>query len=373
MTGGNKSEIPPLPDGPSAVITHTAGPVYVLRGEVTIPAFPGERLRPGDIVKVTEGAVAQVQLADKGSALLGGDTLVRFLKLTGADQQLDLRTEILTGSLSYKVEKLDESESIIIEADGTEYEIRGTEFVIRKQADGTVLIVGDGEVRVIGHVEDGETIVGPGEQLVVNREEAPGVVEDMSDENRIIFDESRTLPPMPFGYIGSPEPVLVEINTHPADAQIYIDGLRTGTGRFSSLLPKGTVITVRIRRRGFNDYAFELTADSDTLLDIALDPSSVEETLEEAKAENPLLNRLRADYERRLADLRSSFSDESSRSAEAGAQAAEERVRREQEAMAQLEIEKARGDVLETELTDSKAENQKLMDLIQQIQDLTDD
>lgn len=373
LTGGSPDKVPALPDGPSAVITHIAGPVYVLRGSESIPAFPGERLEPGDIVKVTEGAVAQVQLADKGSALLGSDTLVRFLKLTGADQKLELRTEILTGSLSYKVEKLDETESIVIESDGTEYEIRGTEFVIRKQADGTVLIVGDGEVRVMGHVEGGVAMVGPGKQLYVAPEQAPGTVEDMTEENRLVLEESTPLPAMPYGYPGAPEPVLVEINADPPDAQIYIDGLKTGTGRFRSLLPKGTIIDVRIRRRGFDDYAFELSADSDTLIDIELKPSGLEDTLEEAQEESPLLARLRADYDRRLADLRSSFADASSRSAEADAEATAERRRREQEAMAQLEIEKARSDVLETELTDAQAENQKLRDLIRQIQDLTDD
>ena len=355
------------------MITHIAGPVFVLRGEETIPAFPGERLEPGDIVKVTEGAVAQVQLADKGSALLGSNTLVRILRLTGADQQLDMRTEILTGSLSYRVEKLDESESIVIEVDGTEYEIKGTEFVIRKQSDGTVLIVGDGKVRVLGHVSDGETMVGPGEQLTVNPDEAPGMVVPMTDENRRLLEESAPLPAMPFGFTGAPEPVLVEINVHPADAQIYIDGLKTGVGRFRSLLPRDTVIDVLIRRRGFDDYAMKLTAESDTLLDISLVPSGIEETLDESREENPLLARLRADYEKRLAELRSSFADESSRNDEAEAAAAAERRRREEEVLAQLEIEKARGDILETELTESRAEIRKLRDLLQQIGELAED
>lgn len=377
ITEPGAEKTPPLPEKQTAVITHIAGPVFVIRNNVTIPAYPGEQLQPGDIVKVTEGAVAQVQLADKGSALLGSDTLVRFMKLTGADQKLDLRTEILTGSLSYKVEKLDDSENIVIEADGTEYEIRGTEFVIEKYEEGTILIVGEGAVQVTGRVQGGTVSVGPDEQLVIEDDEIAAEVEIISEENRVRLASSAPMPAMPFGYRDSPTPVLVEIVTYPADSDIYIDGLKTGTGKFHGLLPEGTVIDVRVRRRGFNDYAFKLTANSDQYLEINLVPSNLAETIAEEKPENPQLARLRSDYEQRLSDLQSSFNDrdsqDSAAKAEEQARIARERAEREAFLSAQLELEKTRGTVLETELADSRSENEKLRQLIQQIQELTED
>jgi hypothetical protein len=370
-------EAPPLPAKQTAVITHISGPVYVIRNNETIPAFPGEELQPGDIVKVTEGAVAQVQLADKGSALLGSDTLVRFMKLTGADQKLDLRTEILTGSLSYKVEKLDDSENITIEADGTEYEVRGTEFVIEKNEDGTVLVVGEGKVQVTGKVDGGEVSVGPDEQLVIREGEDPAKVEEINEENRIRLASAAHLPAMPFGFEDAPNPVLVEIVTDPPDSDIYIDGLKTGIGRFRGLLPEGTVIDIRVRRRGFSDYSFELYANSDQYIEIQLEPSDLVETLAQKKPENPQLERLRTDYEQRLTEMQLSFADRSNLDAEAKAeeQTRIARVRAEREAQlaAELELVKARGTVLQTELADSRSENQKLKELIQQIQELTDD
>lgn len=377
ITEPGAEKAPPLPEKQTAVITHIAGLVYVIRGDETIPAYPGEQLQPGDIVKVTEGAVAQVQLADKGSALLGSDTLVRFMKLTGADQKLDLRTEILTGSLSYRVEKLDDSESIIIEADGTEYEVRGTEFVIEKYENGTILIVGEGAVQVSGNVSGGTVSVGPDEQLVIEEDELAAEVEIISEENRIRLASSAPMPAMPFGYKDAPTPMLVEIVTNPADSDIYIDGLKTGTGKFHSLLPEGTVIDIRIRRRGFNDYTFELTADSDQYLEIDLIPSNLDETIAQEKPENPQLARLRSDYERKLTELQSSFNNRSDQNAEAiaeeQARIARERAEREALLAARLELEKARGTELETELADSRSENEKLRELIQQIQELTED
>ncbi|MCK5250572.1 MAG: FecR domain-containing protein [Spirochaetaceae bacterium] len=383
LTKPKAAEAPPLPKRQTAVITHVAGPVYVIRGDETLPAYPGEELQPGDIVKVTEGAVAQVQLADKGSALLGSDTLVRFMKLTGADHKLDLRTEILTGSLSYKVKKLDDSENIVIEVDGTEYEVRGTEFVIEKSKDGTILIVGEGEVQVTGDVEGGKVFVGPDEQLVIRKGEEGARVEETSEENRIRLSSAAPMPAMPFGYEDAPMAMLVEIITYPPDSDIYIDGLKTGKGEFHGLLPEGTTIDIRIRRRGFKDYSFKLTANSDQYIEIHLVPSGLEETLAEKLPENPNLARLRADYERRLAELNRSFTDQSNlddearalidrENAQREAEIAQDRARREADLLAQLEIEKARGSVLETELADSRSANEKLKDLIQQIQELTE-
>jgi len=372
LTDNPVTKAPSLPEGQSAVITHIAGPVYVIRGDETIPAFPGEILQAGDIVKVTEGAVAQVQFANKGSALLGSDTLVRFMRLTGADQKLELRTEILTGSLSYKVEKLDDSESIVIEADGTEYEVRGTEFVILKSADGTLLLVGEGNVAVTGAVEGGRVSVGPEQQLDVRPDAPPARVARLSDTNRARLASAAPLPAMPFGYAEAPKPILVEIVVNPPDSDIYIDGLKTGTGRFRSLLPEDSVIDVRVRRRGFEDKAFELTADSDTYLEIDLIPFGVEETLAEEPEEQPLLERLKEDYERRLAELKSTFADQASLADESNREAARIAARN-AEIQAQLEMEKTRGDILETELAGSEAENQKLKDLIDQIQELTED
>jgi ferric-dicitrate binding protein FerR (iron transport regulator) len=355
------------------VITHIAGAVFVIRGDLTVPAFPGERLEPGDIVKVTEGALAQVQLADRGSALLGSDTLVRFLKLTGADQQLELRTEILTGSLSYRVEKLDDSERIVIEADGTEYEVRGTEFVIEKLADGTLLVVGAGTVAVRGNVSTGSVTVGPDEELVVIAGGEPGQVRSITAENRERLEAAAPLPAMPFGFMDAPKPVRVEISAEPPDSDIYIDGLRTGTGRFRGLLPEGTLISVRVRRRGFSDYAFEMKADSDQFIEVQLVPLDLEETLSEEKPVNPMLERLRTDYEQRLAELSRSFAEQGSLSAEEQARFAAERAQREADLRAAAELERARAKILETELIDSRAQNEQLKDLIRQIQELTEE
>lgn len=361
---------PDLPSDPAAVITHIAGPVFVIRGTETLNAEPGERLRPGDVVKVTEGAVAQVQMADRGSALLAGDTLARFMRLTGADRRLEMRTEILTGSLSYSVRRLGESESLIIEVDDAEYEVRGTEFLIVKGAESTVLAVSEGTVAARGRkIGDGEAEVGANEQLVIFSDAEPAEPEALTEENRALLDASRPLPAIPFGYPEAPEAVLIEIITVPPDADIYIDGLKTGSGRFRGLLPGNTVINVRARRRGFIDSSFQVTADADRSITVELKPADIEGTLEEAERPDPLLARLRADYERRIADLLSRFSDRENERFAAERALLEAAAA---ESAAALEIERAQGEILRDELDSSRAENERLRDTIRRIQELTE-
>lgn len=361
---------PDLPSDPAAVITHIAGPVFVIRGAETLNAEPGERLRPGDVVKVTEGAVAQVQMADRGSALLGGDTLARFMRLTGADRRLEMRTEILTGSLSYSVRRLGKSESFIIEVDDAEYEVRGTEFLIVKGAESTVLAVSEGTVAARGRkIGDGEAEVGANQQLVIFSDAEPAEPEALTEENRALLDASRPLPAIPFGYPEAPEAVLIEIITVPPDADIYIDGLKTGSGRFRGLLPGNTVINVRARRRGFIDSSFQVTADADRSITVELKPADIERTLEEAERPDPLLARLRADYERRIADLLSRFADRENERFAAERALLEAAAA---ESAAALEIQRAQGEMLRGELDSSRAENERLRDTIRRIQELTE-
>ena len=365
---------PDLPSEPTAVITHIAGPVFVIREDEILNAEPAERLHPGDVIKVTEGAAAQVQIADKGSALLGGDTLVRFMRLIGAERRLELRTEILTGSLSYMVEQLDGDDSIIIEVDDTEYEVRGTDFIIVKGEQSTLLAVSEGTVTARGRGIGGETAVEANEQLIILDEGTGAEPEALSGENRALLEASLPLPAIPFGFREAPEPVLIEIITAPPDADIYIDGLKTGSGRFRGLLPENTVINVRARRRGFRDSSIQVTADSNQSITLELTPADIEETLGEAAAPNRLLARLRADYERSIAELLRRFADRDGEARE-NARLAAERALLEAAAAensAALEIERGQSEILREELDSSQAENERLRDLIRQIQELTD-
>jgi len=366
-TGNTETpETAEIPAEAGAAITYISGYVYIIRGTDTIQAAVGEVLQDNDVLKVTEGSYAQVQFSDRGSARLGGNTLVKFLKLTGSDKKLDVRTEILTGSLSYKVKKLETDESVIIIADGTEYKVKGTEFIIRKEEEQTLLVVGDGSVLVKSSSGKNQFSVGPEEQLNIVRGSDKAAPEKATEENLKVLKEAAPLPEINFENNAEIKQVTVEITTVPPDAEIYIDGLKTGTGIFSGIIPQGTLLDVRIRRRGFKDYSFSIDADKNQYIKIPLVPAGIDETLNEKKEPDPALKHLREEYERKLLEIRSKYENESSSYTEELERVKAEREKREAEINRQLEAQEQKNKKLEQE-------NSKLKELITQIQELTED
>lgn len=380
---------PALPDGPAAVITHLAGPVFLIRGEEIRPAVAGDRLAPGDIVKVTDGAVAQVQLADRGTAKIGSDTLVRFRQIAGADVGWEVRTEILTGSLSYRVDKLGDDDTMTIEADGTVYEVRGTEFYIEKRDGGTLLAVKEGTVSVAGDAVGGSTSVTAGEELRVDPLSGiPANPVPIGPEATAKIQEGAPMPAIPFP-TAAPM-VQVVLVTEPADAIIYLDGLRTGVGTFRGLFLEGTELRIRVRRRGFRDADVVVTADRDIRQVITLLPTDLEETLAEQPKKNPLLEHLREDYEKRLLDLRMGFESRYREETEDRLELAEEKSRLEDEVAAEralreaeiaalsaesaeaLNEEKARTAQMEDALVKSRREVSRLKELLIQIREISE-
>jgi hypothetical protein len=380
---------PTLPEGPAAVITHLAGPVFLIRGEEVRPAVTGDRLEPGDIVKVTDGAVAQVQLADRGTAKIGSDTLVRFRQIAGADVGWEVRTEILTGSLSYRVDKLGDDDTMIIEADGTLYEVRGTEFYIEKRDGSTLLAVKEGTVSVAGDTVGGTASVTAGEELRVDPlSSVPAAPAPMGPEAATKIQEGAPMPAIPFP-TAAPM-VQVVLVTEPADAIIYLDGLKTGVGTFRGLFVEGTELRIRVRRRGFRDADVVVKADRDISQVITLLPSDLEESLAEPRPKNPLLEQLREDYEKRLLDLRLGFESRYREDTEDRLELAEEKSRLEDEIAAEralreaeiaalsaesaeaLNEEKARTAEVEGELESSRREISRLQELLTQIREISE-
>ena len=359
------TETAEIPAEAGAAITYISGYVYILRDGDTIQAASGDVLEDNDVLKVTEGSYAQVQFSDRGSARLGEDTLVKFLKLTGSDKKLDVRTEILTGSLSYKVKKLNSDESIIIIADGTEYKVKGTEFLIRKEEEQTLLVVEEGSVLVKSSSGKNEFHVGPKEQLNVVRGSDITAPEKATEENLKVLKEASPLPEINFLNSEKIKQITVEITTIPPDAEIYIDGLKTGKGIFSGIIPQGTLLDVRIRKRGFKDYSFSVNADKNQYIKIPLVPAGINETLNEKKEQDPALKHLREEYERKLLEIRSKYENENSSYTEELERVKAEREKREAEINRQLETQEQKNKELEQE-------NSKLKELITQIQELAE-
>ena len=361
-------KIRPAEEG-EAVITRISGEVYIIRSEEMISPLPGDRVWEGDIIKVVDDSLCQVSFAGTASLKIRSNTLVKIRKLLSGNKDADIRTELLTGSMIYKVEELMNSENLQILTQERIYRVEGTEFMVQALPGGrTVVSVLDGKVAVLSLDENQQETflksLEPREKLELNKDESgiPEVQAVTSKDEEVFLMES-------------PDDVAVEredlvylqIISRPAGAQIYINGRLNGYSEVSGLFLPDTELTVLLRKRGYEDELFHLLPGElkDPRLVVEMQPLGLEETLNEEEARNnadPIVEEMRLRYENDLAELRSSFTRKLTE-----AQEQSESLKKSETFLIQENIS------LETELTESRDEARKLRELIKQIQELADD
>ena len=218
-------KIKPAEEG-EAVITRISGEVFIIRAEEMITPLPGDRIREGDIIKVVDDSVCQVSFAGTASLKIRSNTLVKIRKLLSGNKDADIRTELLTGSMIYKVEELTNSENLQILAQERIYRVEGTEFMVQALPGGrTVVSVLDGKVAVLA-LDDNqqETLLKslkPMEKLELHKDESEiPEIQDVTLKDEEVF---RSESPDDIA-VEREDLVYLQILSSPAGAQIYING-----------------------------------------------------------------------------------------------------------------------------------------------------
>ena len=89
----------------------------------------------------------QIQFSDRGTAGLDSNTVMLMKKLVNAQKDMQIRTEVLMGSMLYRVNRLSENDEFQVESEGVLYDVKGTDFLVMRAADGVLLAVHEGTVR----------------------------------------------------------------------------------------------------------------------------------------------------------------------------------------------------------------------------------
>ncbi len=361
-------KIRPAEEG-EAVITRISGEVYIIRAEKMIIPLPGDRVQEGDIIKVVDDSLCQVSFAGTASLKIRSNTLVKIRKLLSGNKDADIRTELLTGSMIYKVEELMNSENLQILAQERIYRVEGTEFMVQALPGGrTVVSVLDGMVAVLT-LDDNQ------KETLLKSLEPMEKLELKKDETEIPEVQAFTLNDEEVFRSESPDDVAVEredlvylqILSSPEGAQIYINGRLNGYSEVSGLFLPDTELTILLRKRGYRDESFRLLPGEleDSRLIVEMQPLDWEDTLEEEEALNktdPAVEEMRLRHQKELTELRTSFTRKL-----AEAQEQSDSLKKSETFLAQENMN------LESELADSREETRKLRELIKQIQELADD
>lgn len=350
----------------SAIITAISGEVFIVRDGEMSEVKPGDNLLEGDMIKVVDNSYCQVQFSDRGNAKIRSNTIVWFRKLVNADKDIDIYTEILTGSMLYKVNKLSDSDSFQIESDGVIYDIQGTEFLVEKGLNRLVLAVKEGIVAVssISNSWNSFSTTQGNEVIIsdINSESIPPVAIPITEANSEIFESQMSVSDFSFISGESSELYQIEIVPDPYDASIYLNGQKISDGKFSSLFSGDQELIFIIRKRGYNDRAITVNPNVSGSMRyrIKLEPAETEESIEQnnsAESADPYLNLL-LEYNSALqsiSQLEALLEENSSSQANDTA------------SIIQLQIE---NNQLRTDLINQKSELERLKALIFEIQQL---
>jgi len=363
-----------------AVITRISGEVYLIREGELLSPLPGDSVREGDIIKVVDDSWCQVRFAGTASLRLRSNTLVRIQKLLSSSRDTDIRTELLTGSMIYRVEHLEDAQNLQVIAEERIFRVQGTEFLLEALSDGaTRLSVTDGRVAVLQADPSGRetllrTLKADQGLYMTGEEEVPPEPETLTEEVKELIRMER---PEEVPVIRD-DLVFLEITSRPPGAKLYLNGRLNGESRLSGLFLPDNELTVLARKRGYRDETLNILPAETELrhFTIRLTPLDLEETLreEEHSAASPV-EEMKKQYERDLAELRTTFeerlnnSDDRVRDLTALSREMEDDLENLRDSEKNLE---SRNSSLQEELEESREETEKLKLLIRQIQELAD-
>ena len=170
---GEPEELPPVKvTGKDVFITGISGEVYIIRNERIITADIGDSLKEGDVLKVVDQSYCQIQFSDRGTAGLDSNTVMLMKKLVNAQKDMQIRTEVLMGSMLYRVKRLSDNDQFEVESDGVLYDVKGTEFLVIRSKDGVLLAVEEGAVHyTVDGEEMPEPLVETGEQVFIAQDD----------------------------------------------------------------------------------------------------------------------------------------------------------------------------------------------------------
>jgi FecR protein len=367
-----------------AFITAISGEVYILRDESILSAEIGEALYAGDIIKVVDDSFCQVQFSDVAAARIRSNTIIKIKNLFNLDKSIDIKTEILTGSMLYRVNKLSEGEKLEVKSEDRIFSVRGTTFLVDRNSEGTHLIVDEGliAVSVLNGLEESMS-TSTGEELFIETGSEEENLSDISAINRQIMKESEILNILTI----EPESdklIKTGVVTVPGDAQIYVNGILSGKGTYTGLFPKEEELIFLVRKRGYEDKVLSVKAVTDLEYTIYLDPEGTDDEIlnieRTRNTEDSNLNKLRrelASRNERLQEVEELIIvlKERNSQLESDSSTFENRIRK---MTGQIQVLEQQREDLTTEITElerklgeSTAREDKLRELIKQIQDIS--
>ncbi|MCL2520196.1 MAG: FecR family protein [Spirochaetaceae bacterium] len=197
LAGGNEQ----------AIIVSVSGDVVVIRADAAIKAEEGMLLFEHDLIKTGINGFAQVRFFNNATMSAGNQSTVG---VTRANQN-DIVTRVITGSAVFKVEKV-LNEEFIVQTATNQFRVRGTEFLVRSNADQTILAILSGSVEAFS--ADGRQslqLAEAGREVTFALNGLAVSSNELSVINRVMIENFNLPDPNFFGIYHNPE--VAELHT----------------------------------------------------------------------------------------------------------------------------------------------------------------
>ncbi len=346
----------------NAVISMISGEVYILREENIITPQAGDIIKEGDTIKVVDDSWCQIYISGKAAMNLRSNTLLKIQKLFMGNKDIDVRTELLTGSMIYKVDRLDMADRLEVQAQKKIYRVKGTEFIVEAFADGSRVAVREGNVAVLETAQRMDKMLDsvPGGKSLNLRNLPKGMplprTQKLSQKDEQLFKEET---PRIFEK-AEKQFVYLEIQSEPEGAQFYLEGRLQGKSQIKGLFPQNEKLNILARKRGYRDQELKINTGelASSNIMVKLEPLGLEESLEEEAVLKPAvtIEEIQARFEKETAELQQKLKEE---------QTLNTRLNRNNKLLAK---EKK---ALKEEIQKNRKEQEKLKALLSQIQELS--
>lgn len=155
----------------------------------TVHARRGVKLYPGDQILVTKNGGAKVRFFTENPKDYREVNIWPESKLLVVEyNKVEVKKGFLHMLKESAVNKLNLKDSYEVVTPSAVLGIRGTEFITYVENDDSVFFLKEGEISVKSRITDSEIIMEPGQSLVVVEDGRVAPVEEMTAENKSLFD-----------------------------------------------------------------------------------------------------------------------------------------------------------------------------------------
>jgi hypothetical protein len=266
-----------LPAGDEGLIIFLSGGGFRKRGNSWKEIEPGNIVGSGDSLRTVEGGAADVQFGEFAVVRLRQNSAAVFDDIT-AGKNGSLSVKITAGTVLFKVAR--GAGKVMVETPDGNLSVVGTEFLVRTGGNGTFTAVREGVVSVEGAAE-----VREGQWLSIGAEGSGKQPEALSEAGTADLEELSLLKILEMPDTGVPLMARVILETSPADAAIFLDGMPFGRGTAALVAPFGQTLNVTVSKAGYSPRRLEIPilsaeAEKRYLIRLEADPGAEIRTAE---------------------------------------------------------------------------------------------